>query len=181
MIRLCMLSLLACAGSAADDFTGVRVELFKGAERGASATAASVAGATGAALVLRWDEKHTDFHEAYLHPGRGLPGPCTLVARVRLTGGVQAWTLSARVRDAKGEMFDFNRPLPAAGADGWRELRIPVRQEAVSGHWGGNPGTGRLEGELTLAGLAANVSAAPATGELVVATIAVVADKPAGR
>lgn len=176
MIRSLCLASAALLAAAADDFAGCTPELFKAAERGATVAVAKQADGSQA-LALRFDEVHGEFHEVYLKPGRALAGDGVLVARVRVAGRTPVWSLSLRVRDAKGEMFDFNAPLPAADDEGWRDVRFAVRQDAVKAHWGGNPGSGRLEAPLTLAGLACNVGGAGA-GELVVASLAADAAKP---
>jgi hypothetical protein len=125
-------------------------------------------------LVLAWQQKHTGFHEAYFAQAAALPGDGTLVLRVARTGGVPLWTLSARVRDAKGEVFNFTDRLPEA--DG--ELRIPVLEGKHDGHWGGNPGTGVMQPPLALIGIAVNGADAPATAELRLEPIAFEPAKP---
>lgn len=125
-------------------------------------------------LVLAWQQKHSGFHEAYFAQTAALPGDGTLVLRVARTGGVPLWTLSARVRDAKGEVFNFTGRLP--DADG--ELRIPVQEGKHDGHWGGNPGTGVMQPPLALIGIAINGSDAAATAELRIEPITYEPAKP---
>lgn len=164
LLAILLVPAAALAAAAVEDFEApLECSLFKAAERGAVCAREAVPGG-GQALVLRWAATHAAFHEIYFATPRPLPGAGTLVLRARLTGQVPAWTLSARVRDAKGEMFDYHVTVQLG--EGWSEVRIPVVDDGKQAHWGGNPGTGRHQGALALAGLAVNVGDGIGTGEL---------------
>jgi hypothetical protein len=157
------------AAAAVLDFaTGPAPTMFKAEERGVSSVIDQ------GHLVLRWQEKHAGFHEAYFASVAELPGPGTLILTLARIGTVPLWTLSARVRDAKGEVFNFTGRIPEAGG----EMRIAVQEGKHDGHWGGNPGTGTMQPPLALIGIAVNGGADPGTATLSIAPIAYESAKP---
>lgn len=162
MLRLACLAVLAVPLAAADLMPAAAPTMFKGDERGVSASL------DGGTLVLHWAERHAGFHEGYFASAAPLPGPGTLHARVAVAGTVPLWTLSARVRDAKGEVFSFTGRIPAAAG----EVAIPVAEGKHDAHWGGNPGTGTMQPPLELIGLAVNGGADPGTGTLTISALA---------
>lgn len=162
MLRLACLAALAAPLVAADLMPAAAPTMFKGDERGVTATV------DGGRLVLRWAERHTGFHEAYFPAASALPGTGTLTLRTAVAGSVPLWTLSARVRDAKGEVFSFTGRIPAAAG----EVSIPIAEGRHDAHWGGNPGTGTMQAPCELIGLAVNGGADPGAGSLTISSIA---------
>ena len=180
---LLLIALPALLSAAVEDFEGAPTsEVYQGGQRGAGSAVEAIPGApsgvaVGRSLVLRLAEKHAGFQEIYLKPAKPIPGPGTLVLRARVVGAVPVWTVSARILDAKGEMFSFVSPVLKLG-EAWSEVRIPLVDDGTQAHWGGNPGSGRFSGTLVLAGLAANVGEDAATGELWIDDITFAAAKP---
>jgi hypothetical protein len=160
---------LAAAAAAVFDFTSDPAPtMFKAEERGVSSSI------DAGQLVLHWQAKHAGFHEAYFARAAELPGPGALVLQVKRSGGVPLWTLSARIRDAKGEVFNFTSRIPESGG----ELRITVQEGKHDGHWGGDPGTGTMQAPLALIGIAVNGGSDPGTATLSIAPILFEAAKP---
>lgn len=159
---------LAAAAAVLDFASAPPPTLFKAEERGVAAAIDQ------GQLVLRWQERHAGFHEAYFASAAALPGPGTLIMQLKRDGTVPLWTLSVRIRDAKGEVFNFTGRIPEAGG----ELRIAVQEGKHDGHWGGNPGTGTMQAPLALIGLAINGGADPGTASLRIAPITCEAAKP---
>ena len=137
--------------------------VYRGDERGAScAVAAAPDGARSAtpaaSLVLHLDATHHPLQEVYFTPMRPLPGPGVVTMRVLVPEGWQGLGLSLRVRDGKGEVFQFKPQPPVTLAAGtWSEVRFTVDEEHIQGHWGPDGSTGHLTGAWSLAGLACSI------------------------
>lgn len=145
-----------------EDFTAKpEVSLVKESERGVTAAYATPDGGSGEALVLRYAEQHAGLNEAYFAKALPIPGPCTITLRARADAALKVWGIALRVKDAKGECFQF-KGSAMPGAD-WTTISFDVAADTAQGHWG-NPGTGVMEGTWSVCGIAASGAEAAAAG-----------------
>lgn len=161
-LTLCLPALAVAA--VVEDFTAKPGLVLVGAsERGTSAAVESVAGTGNAALVVRIAEQHGKLHEVYFGKGVAQQAPATVTVRVKRSGAFEYWGLSLRVKDAKGECFQF--PTAIIPGDDWTTLRYAVGEGLHKGHWG-NPSTGVMEGAWVVCGFAVSCSEKAGAGEV---------------
>lgn len=121
---------------------------------------APAGGGHGAALSLGWPADHRVWVDASYNPHRPpLPQVTTEVAG---TVTMSAWSddgrdivhIGIRFADAKGEIFEWRRPLPDPGQRGWRTLTFPLTL-LTPAHWDKRPiADGRIDFPLSFWGYA---------------------------
>ena len=163
-IALLLLPAVLTAAVVEDFSTPSTPTVYQGEERGATCAlavapkAAAVSATQGDSLVLHLAATHHALQEVYFAPMRALPGPGTVTMRVLVPDGWQGLGLSLRVRDGKGEVFQFKPQAPVAVVPGtWSEVRFAVDEEHIQGHWGPDGSTGHLAGAWVLAGIACSI------------------------
>lgn len=167
-LLLC-LPALATAAVVEDFSTAPGLELVQASARGTSAAVEAAPGGSNPALVVRLAEQHGKLHEVYLQKGVAQQGAATVTVRVRASGTAELWSLALRVRDARGETFQFATKAKPAAA--WTELVFEVRDGAQQGSWG-NPTTGALSGAWRVSGFGLSCSEKPGSAEVWIDDIA---------
>jgi hypothetical protein len=159
---LCLPTLLGAA--VVEDFTTApEPTLVQASERGTSAAVESAPGTNDPALVVRIAEQHGKLHEVYLAKSERHDGPATVTVRVKRGGTFPFWSVALRVKDAKGECFQF---APSASPEAeWTTLRFAVAEGLHKGHWG-KPSTGIMDGAWSVAGFAVSCGEQPGAGEV---------------
>jgi hypothetical protein len=155
---------VVAAAAVIEDFT-IKPELVlvQASERGTSAAIEDAPGTTDPALVLRIAEQHGKLHEVYLTKSPKQEGPATVTVRVKRSGPFAFWSVALRVKDAKGECFQF-APSASPGEE-WTTLRFAVAEGLHKGHWG-KPSTGIMEGAWSVAGFAVSCGEQAGAGEV---------------
>ncbi|MBN8526780.1 MAG: hypothetical protein J0M02_15720 [Planctomycetes bacterium] len=170
-VLLLALPVLATAAVVEDFSTAPGLELVQASARGTSAAVEAAPGGANLALVLRLAEQHGKLHEVYLLTGVAQQGAATVTVRARATGTAELWSLALRVRDAKGETFQFaTRAKPAAT---WTDLVYEVRDGAQQGSWG-TPTTGAMGGTWRVSGFGLSCREKSGTAEVWIDDIACV-------
>ena len=117
-------------------------------------------GGHGTALSIAWPEDHRFWVDASYNPHRA-PLPQVTVD-VSGTATMSVWSddgrdilhIGIRFADAKGEIFEWRRPLPDPGLGGWRTLTFPLTL-LTPAHWDTRPfADGKIDFPLSFWGYA---------------------------
>jgi len=105
---------------------------------------APAGGGHDTALRVTWSKEHGRWVDASYQPRRA-PLP-QLTSDLAATATLAVWSdagsgihhVGVRFIDARGEIFQWQRPIPQPGASGWRTITIPL-DEGMPLHWGNTP------------------------------------------
>lgn len=121
------------------------------------------------ALRVRWNRERDSFLEwswkpapAAANGGHGVYRVELFLPEPKATGSV-----AFRLRDARGETFQWKVPVPADAEAGWLSLSLDPSVRPADDHWGGpEEGKNRLDWPLVFSGLAPHFRPNAGAGEL---------------
>lgn len=152
----------AMAVQVIEDFEQAREwKILAAEQRGVSAAVVEAPLRQGKALRITWSREREAYYELYLE--KALPVseyrsveasfPIEVCVDVYSPGTVEPRTMSVRLRDQKGETFQWKQRIDLS-QKGWRTLRFTLAPDNIATSWGDATGTnGVMDGSLSFAGL----------------------------